>query len=271
MSNQLELKYNEAAVGQTTFNEEDLRAGVLAAVEKYKGLLVTEDGVKEAKADRAKLNKLKDSLNAARLEVKRRYMGPYEEFEKKLKDIIAIVDEPILAIDTQIKTFEQKAKEEKTEKIKALYFSYFGGLTTLIPFEKVMVPSYLNTAFTLKKVQAEIEALRGKVEADLQALNNIEGEYKEEAKAAYLEHLSLAESLKRVAYLKDTKAKMAAIEKQEQMARVAREIEASAPLSEQDHAEKTYTLNFTVTATKAQLMALKECLIKNHIQYTNNK
>lgn len=271
--NELELKYNEAQVGQTTFNEEDLRAGVLSAVEKYKGLLVTEDGLKEARADRAKLNKLKDSLNAARMEVKRRYMGPYEEFEKKLKGIISIVDEPILAIDTQIKTFEQKAKEAKQEKIRELYQSYFAGLTSVIPFEKVFRPEFLNATFSIKKVENELEEIRDKVEQDLQTIGNYEADFKEEAKAAYLENLSLGAAMARVNYLRDTKAKLAQIEANKKLEAAAKEIEASITdhKSEDMATEKEYTINFTVTATKAQLMALKDCLIKNHISYKNSK
>lgn len=272
--NELELKYNDAEVGQTVFNEEALRAGILAATEKYKGLLVSEEGLKDAKADRAKLNKLKDSLNAARLEVKRRYMGPYQTFEKKLKDIISIIDEPLLAIDTQIKSFEEKAREEKKAKIKEQYNIIFSGISTLVPFEKVFLDNFLNTTFSLQKVKKELDGVRQKIEMDLQTLNDYEECYREEAKAAYLENLSLGDALRRVNYLKETKEKLARVEEQKRMSKIIEDFNANNTLKtaakEAPAEERTWTICFKVTANRAQLMALKECLIKNHIEYTKS-
>lgn len=283
MANELQLKCNDVTIEAVNFNEEELRNSIISATEKYRGLLVTEDNLKESKDDRANLNKLKKALNDARIEVKKRYMSPYSQFEERIKGIIAIVDEPILAIDSQIKNFEERNKKEKLEQIKSIYQSFFAGITSIVPFEKLFLPEFLNSNYSLKKIDKYFEEVRGKIQIDLETLNNFEVEYQAEAKAAYLEHLSVSEAMRRVNYLKDLKAKMAETELNNKMKKVAadlsldvkEEVKKSAPvlnseISEDNNpAEKQYTLTFKVTANKNQLMKLKEFLIKNQINYTN--
>ena len=88
------------------WNHEEIKAEVTQKVEMYKTLVYTDDQVTSAKADKAKLNKFVTALEDKRKEIKRKYLEPYETFEKQVKDIVAIVNEPIALIDSQIKAFD---------------------------------------------------------------------------------------------------------------------------------------------------------------------
>ena len=63
----LELKMTTdmqvATPAEIGFNFEELKAELAERLDHYNGLVVTEDGIKEAKADRAKLNKLRKSVS----------------------------------------------------------------------------------------------------------------------------------------------------------------------------------------------------------------
>ena len=48
------------------FNFEDLKKALAERMELYRGLVVTEDGIKAAKQDRADLNKLREAIEAKR-------------------------------------------------------------------------------------------------------------------------------------------------------------------------------------------------------------
>ena len=96
-----------------TWNNEEIKAEVAEKVQHYKSLVYTETEIKAAKADRATLNKFVTALENKRKEVKKQCMAPYEQFEAQIKEIIAIVNEHIQLIDTQIKDFEEKKKAEK--------------------------------------------------------------------------------------------------------------------------------------------------------------
>src|SRR5574344_298476 len=85
------------------FNYEAIKAELSEKLERYNSLVVTEDSVSAAKKDKAALNKLKTALEDRRKEVKKDCLRPYEEFEQKIKELVGMIDAPVLAIDGQIK------------------------------------------------------------------------------------------------------------------------------------------------------------------------
>lgn len=76
----MELIVKEPAMQSITFNFDELKAEIGEALEKYKGLVYTDATIKDAKSDRAALNKFKDALETKRKEIKKRSMIPYEAF-----------------------------------------------------------------------------------------------------------------------------------------------------------------------------------------------
>ena len=95
------------------YNHEELKSELSEQLQKYKNIVVTEDSIKEFKADKANLNRLKTALEDKRKEVKKQCLQPYENFEKNIKELIALIEEPIKVIDSQLKEIESKKKEEK--------------------------------------------------------------------------------------------------------------------------------------------------------------
>ena len=72
------------------FNFEDLKTELGRSLSYYNGLVVTEDDIKSAKDDRAKLNKLREALENKRKEVKKECMAPYTDFENKVKELVGL-------------------------------------------------------------------------------------------------------------------------------------------------------------------------------------
>ena len=75
-------KYNKPQAIE--FNFEELKQELAEKVKMYETLVYTDDQIKEAKADRASLNKLKTALNDERLRLEREYMQPFNEFKEKI-------------------------------------------------------------------------------------------------------------------------------------------------------------------------------------------
>ena len=61
---------------QISFNFEEIRAELAQKLQVYQNMVVTESGVKEAKADRANLNKFKAALADSRKSVKSQWNQP---------------------------------------------------------------------------------------------------------------------------------------------------------------------------------------------------
>ena len=177
------------------FNFEELKVQLAESLALYTGLVVTEDGIKGAKEDRARLNKLREALESKRKEVKRECMAPYTDFEAKVKELVGLIDQPIAAIDVQLKEYEEKRRAEKRAAILAIYEETVGELRALLPFERLWQDTWYNTTVTLKKVREAIVAAEEKAASDLEVLATVESEFAEAVKIKYLEHLDLNEAL----------------------------------------------------------------------------
>ena len=100
----LELSVTQQ-MGVITGNFDAIKAQLESEMAEYKGKTFTEETKKKAKEDLADLRKLKKNVNTRKLEVKKAYMKPYDDFEEKVKELICVIDEPIGLIDGQVKEF----------------------------------------------------------------------------------------------------------------------------------------------------------------------
>lgn len=164
----------DAFLKSIDFNFDELKSGIKTAIEKYDNLIVSEDGIKQAKADRANLNKFMDAMIEKRKQVKKQCLQAYEPFNEKILELVKMVEEPCKKIDAQIKSFEEK---ERTEKKKSLKM-YFEGVPqgdevrSLVNFDDFIKKreQLLNKTFTLNNAYAEIESWLNKVGEHLKIL-----------------------------------------------------------------------------------------------------
>lgn len=189
----MELKiYNpkdENIIQAIEWNHEEIKAEVTQKVELYKTLVYTDDQVISAKADKAKLNKFVMALEDKRKEIKRKYLEPYEIFEKQLKDIIAIVNEPIALIDAQIKAFDEEKKNKKAAAIKEYWDELNVG--EIPTYEQIFNEKWLNASMSMSSIKKEIKARLDEVKSAMEILDGL-NEYAFEAKDVYKKTLDIA-------------------------------------------------------------------------------
>ena len=196
------------------FNFEELKTQLAESLELYAGLVVTEDGIKAAKEDRARLNKLREALETKRKEVKRECMAPYTDFEAKVKELVGLIEQPIAAIDGQLKAYEEQRRAAKRADILAIYEETVGELRALLPFEKLWQDGWYNTGVSMKKIREAIVAAEAKAAADLEVLSTVESEFAEAVKLKYLENLDLHAALAERARLQEQAAQLRKYEEQ---------------------------------------------------------
>lgn len=264
------------------FNFEDLKKALAERMELYRGLVVTEDGIKAAKQDRADLNKLREAIEAKRKEVKKACMAPYTEFEGRVKELVQLVDAPIAAIDGQLKEYEEKRRADKRAEIAAIYEETVGELKGILPFERLWRDEWYNTAWSMKKIREAIVAAEGKVASDLEVLSTVESEFAEAVRLKYLEALDLNAALAERARLQERAAKLR--EYEEQRRRAAEAEAANVPEAERAEAaakdagqaeaapamgaeETVYLLRFECQLTRSQAAELSAWLKDRNISY----
>lgn len=262
-------------ITEIQFNHEDIKRELSIRLEKYRGLVYTEDSIKEAKADRATLNKFKDAIETRRKEIKKACLKPYEDFEVKIKEIVAMIDEPIKAIDDQIKAYEQAKKEEKLQAIKQFFMDKVDDLEQLVPFEKIFSQKWLNVTYKEADIQKEIIDHLDRIRSDLEALDALDTPYLLQLKDFYLKDFDLTATLQEKKRLEEQAARIAEHEARVQQ---ARQVPQESAVGQQEsigttaetlkkEQQELITVDFRVQATPEQLTALKKFLIDNGIKY----
>lgn len=190
----MELKIKQITFPEVIeFNFDELKKEITDRVELYRNLVYTEDQVKQAKADRANLNKFVKALSDERIKVKKQCLQPYEAFEAKVNELSKIVQEPIRLIDEQVKAYEEKQKQDKLKAIQDLWCSLEvtdGRLT----FKMIFNEKWLNASVSMKSVQAEMEERIKKFNDDMATLANLP-EFGFEAQEIYISTLDINKAI----------------------------------------------------------------------------
>lgn len=115
----MELKIKEYNLPeQIGFNYDELKEQIEKSLEKYQNLVVTQENLNDSEKARTTLRGFKKALDEQRKAIKKKWNEPYDAFEKNIKELLALVDKPILALDKQISVFEEKSRNEKMERIQ---------------------------------------------------------------------------------------------------------------------------------------------------------
>ena len=157
-------------IREIQWNNMELKAEIEEKMQEYKSLAFTEDTIKEAKADRAKLNKLRTAFEDERKRIKKLCMAPYDAFEKQVKELIALIDEPIRLIDGQIKEVEEKRRNDKRREIEALFPSI--GFQPFVTFDMIWDDKWLNATVSMAKIEEQMKSQLYKIGNEVRNFRN---------------------------------------------------------------------------------------------------
>ena len=166
----LEVTYTEATIAS---NMDALEAHVKKVVADYEGAtydLTSAQAIKEAKHDRSYLNGLKKEIDERRKAVKREFNKPLDAFERRCKQITAIIDESTDAIKAQLDEAEQTRKDALYSRLQQHYEEFAGLLAPVVPYERLHEPQWLNKTFGEIKAQQALEAKVSDVARDWETL-----------------------------------------------------------------------------------------------------
>lgn len=212
------------------FNYEEIIQEMKPTVNEKASIYYSDEDIPVAKKDRAKFNAFKKAINDERIRMKKEYMKPFEEFEAKVKDINALADKAVIAIDKQIKECEDNQKREKLDKIKALWtqMAVPEGLT----MDKVCEERMLNTSFSMKKVETCFELAIGKFNRDMATLAALP-EFGFEAQQVYISTFDINKALaegQRMAQIQRQKAEYEAEQARRKAEEEAKKVAEQVPV-----------------------------------------
>ena len=242
-------------------------------VEYALSLSCNEETVKEVKNARAKLNKIKTSLEEKRKEVKNAVMNPYNEFEyiynELIKDKLGKADE---TLKYRINEIEYTQKLAKENELRTFVEEHCKANGVHIDFEKIGLNITLSASMSSLKEQAK--TFIEKVASELKLIEQEEFsseilyEYNQtldyvDAKTKVLERHKQIESLE-----KQQEEKSNIESNEEQIIQNTEEaIEITAPVEIPLYDEEIYIYQFEVSATKKQIKKLMDYMKELGVEY----
>lgn len=274
-------------VPEIKWNNEELKAAIAEKMKEYKGLVFTEETISEGKKDRANLNKLRGAIDDERKRVKKLCMEPCNRFEKEVKEVLALVDEQISAIDVQIKEVEQIKREEKRKAVQELFESI--GFQKFVTLEMIWDEKWLNASVALSKVENQMKETMYRIGEEVGTISRLP-EFSFEAMEVYKKTLDLTQAIKKgqeLADIQKRKEEALARQKVEEERRKAEEAAAGKESENPEDAadthdapkkaeENDYTrvvsepvtrIDFRVWGTKEQILALRDYMKQNNLKF----
>lgn len=160
-------------------NFEETKLALTEVIHPYTQLIVSEDGIASAKADRAKINKIKTNIDSYRKMVKTAYNEPYKRIEEKFKELTAICDKGIANIDGQLNAFEERRKQEKLTTMQEYFMATCKTMADpeYVTFEMALHPKWENKGTSLEECQKYMTDVLQKNDAEVKTIRNLHSEW----------------------------------------------------------------------------------------------
>lgn len=156
----MEIKTINNVPAVMEFNFEEVKGKLEIFSEKYVGLVVTEENLKEMTETKNELARLEKEIDKYRLDNKKIMEQPIKEFENKCKELIAVIKNVSDPIRSQIENFEEKRKQEKESEINVILTEVIKehNLNEKYAAQLTLIPKYLNKGEKLKDVEKDLKA-----------------------------------------------------------------------------------------------------------------
>ena len=195
MQEELTVRVEHPELPAIRWNETEVQQNLTEMLAAYTGRVYTPDTIKDAKADRAAVNKLDKQLSDAARSAKAFYMKPLEDFLQSAKQMQGQCKAVSGAIDQQVKAVEEAERQDKQDALRAVYADCIGELRELIPFDRLLVPQWLNKTYDLAKASRELRKSVETRREELRLIRETCGEDAEACTTEYLRELNLNAAL----------------------------------------------------------------------------
>ena len=178
-------------------------------LDEYRGAVFTEDTKTIAKAEIASLRRLKKDIEDGRKTVKKKWMEPYDAFDKRIKILSTKVDEPINAINEQVQAFEEKRRQEKREEIHRMYedcVSEYEESREFIVLDKLYDPKWENASVSMKSIKKDMAEKMSAIQTAVSSIKAMRSDKELDALALYKRTLNLNDAIQMIMTYEQNKA-----------------------------------------------------------------
>lgn len=155
----LQIIANNFTPAKVDFNYEEIANRLDVILDKYKGLIFTEETVADCKKTMAELRKGQKSLDDFRKETKKKLTLSVTDFEDDCKTLYKKFDEVIDPLKQQSDYFETTRRENKKIEVEGIIDNIIEQYELSEKYSKDLIvqDSYLIASISIKKVTEELE------------------------------------------------------------------------------------------------------------------
>lgn len=280
------------------WNKEQIMNAVAEITKQYTGLTYTEEQMQDAKKDRATLNAMRKDISDRRIQVKKALMAPYEAFEAEVKEdkkqeLISYFKENIGELEDVLtfdmifnpkwlnKTASLKSCKEEISKEISRTDTDLRAIETMIEekYRAYAKDYYFRKDRNMTSVLSEVGRMKEidrKAEEEKAAREEAEERRREQEAAKAAEAINpptepenvqeQVESVPKVAESVSIPAENVP-RQPESVPEQSKDAQVVDPFADKDTDTKIYKASFTIRGTKAQILSVKEFMIKNNIQF----
>ena len=274
-------------------NQDKLERALKAYVNKYSGLVVSEQTLKDDKKVKKELNSLKKQLNSKRIEIHKMFDQPYTDFKSDIDDMISQIDEVVNPINEGISKFEEQQKQQRLEDVKA-EIAEMAPNYDVKPDEIEIDKSWLTKSFSESKRVKAIADQMGYIRQQHKIMESNILAVIEHAKTVDIEPDGWVEQLRQgqdvsyvISAIDNAVAKKKAVEekarkqaeyqnemdklRQKQVGDVKIDTSTGEIVQEPAVDDKQISCTLKITASKDQLWQVRNFLDDNHIKFETIK
>ena len=278
-----EIQVRIKSVGEIESNMKEVKGYVEELNNYYKSVTFTEETLKQAKEEKAKVNKFKAEVADYRKKITAEYNKPIKVFEDTAKETEKLLSETYNTINQQVAVFEEEQKRKKEQEIREYFEEYkTANDIDFVSYEQAQINVTLTAS--VKSLKEQAKAFIDRIMDDLKLIET--QECKEEILVEYKQNLNVSKSIQEVAnrhkLLEEEKKKQEEL-KNKQLEEAKRQADIS--IKEQELAtknaldnfvieapkvveqEEILTLSFKVRGTRNKLKELKRFLIEGGYDY----
>ena len=143
------------------WNKDEIKTYFETQLEKYKGLVVTEENYKEMVSAKNEIVKYRTTLDKFCKEKKREPKRPIELFEEEVNEVLKVVYDAEKPLAEQIKYFDEKEVQAKTETINKFIEKMVEKYNVRAEYAEQLQRDkrWLNKTAKMKDIETSIEGM----------------------------------------------------------------------------------------------------------------
>lgn len=211
--------------GQLDGNFEIFKNQIVEYVEPFKDLVFQEEDVAKAKNTMAELRRQVTAIEDTRKDIKNQWMAPYLDFEKKVKEVVAIIDETIVPIKVQIQSFDDRRimdKYNKSQEIKAKVLEEMDMADIVNALSWFDDPKWHGLSISLKAIEGDVREKCEKIKADINTMYSVPAEHFDGVYAVYSRAGNLNMAMDHYANIVKQRQAMQELKDKQELAELAR-------------------------------------------------